>query len=43
MKRFRIVAAVLLALPLLVFGGSFFIHPFPLPQDGWIAFRFCSS
>jgi len=31
MRIARTVAAVLLALPLLLFGGSYFIHPFPLP------------
>ncbi len=31
MNKVRIVAAALLAIPLLVFGGSYFIHPFPLP------------
>jgi len=31
MNKIRIVVAVLLAIPLLVFGGSYYIHPFPLP------------
>ena len=31
MNKVRIVAAVLLAFPLLLFGGSFFVHPFALP------------
>lgn len=31
MNKIRIIAAVLLAIPLLLFGGSFYIHPFPLP------------
>ena len=31
MNKIRIIAAVLLAFPLLLFGGSFFIHPFALP------------
>jgi len=31
MNKIRVIAAVLLAIPLLVFGGSFYVHPFPLP------------
>jgi len=31
MRIVRIIAALLLAVPLLLFGGSYFIHPFPLP------------
>lgn len=31
MRVVRIIAAVLLASPLLLFGGSYFIKPFPLP------------
>ena len=31
MNKVRFIAAVLLAIPLLLFGGSFYIHPFPLP------------
>jgi hypothetical protein len=35
MRTARLVAAVLLALPLLVFGGNWFLHFFPLPPgDG---------
>lgn len=36
MKIVRIVAAALLAIPLLIFGGSYFIHPFPLPPANGI-------
>lgn len=31
MNKIRFVAAVLLAIPLLVFGGSYYIHLFPFP------------
>ena len=31
MKKLRLVSAILLALPLIIFGGSFFIHPLQLP------------
>jgi hypothetical protein len=35
MKVLRVVSAVLLALPLLVFGGNYFVHLFPMPPgDG---------
>ena len=35
MKFVRIVSAVLLALPLIVFGGNYFLHLFPMPPgDG---------
>lgn len=35
MKILRIISAVLLALPLLVFGGNYFLHVFPMPPgDG---------
>jgi putative oxidoreductase len=35
MKTVRIVSAVLLAIPLLVFGGNYFVHLFPMPPgDG---------
>jgi putative oxidoreductase len=35
MNILRLVSAVLLALPLLVFGGNYFIHLFPMPPgDG---------
>ena len=35
MKILRVVSAVLLALPLLVFGGNYFLHLFPMPPgDG---------
>jgi len=35
MKVLRIISAVLLALPLLVFGDNYFLHLFPMPPgDG---------
>ena len=35
MKILRVVSAVLLALPLLLFGGNYFMHLFPMPPgDG---------
>jgi len=35
MKTVRIVSAVLLAIPLVLFGGNYFLHLFPLPSgDG---------
>jgi hypothetical protein len=35
MKTVRVVSAVLLALPFLVFGGNYFLHFFPMPPgDG---------
>lgn len=30
MTRLRAIAAFLLTLPLMVFGGSYFVHAFPL-------------
>lgn len=34
MKKLRIVCAVLLALPLIVFGGNFFAELFPVDRTG---------
>jgi putative oxidoreductase len=41
MNKLRAVCAVLLAIPLLVFGGNYFIHLFPMPPgDGSTGTRF---
>ena len=34
MNRARIICAVLLAIPLIVFGGNYFVHVFDLPPGG---------
>lgn len=34
MRKLRLAAAVLLALPLILFGGNYFVHVFSLPEAG---------
>jgi hypothetical protein len=39
MQKLRLVCAVLLALPLVVFGSNYFLHLFPLPQSDDVGSR----
>jgi hypothetical protein len=40
MEKVGIFTPTLFTLPLLIFGGGFFLYAFPLPQADTMAFRF---